>query len=161
MLGGKGAAAEFGAKLLAGIERHAERGRVRLQQHVGHDDLVLEVGPRALVARILVRADVIPGPAVETALAHPGDVIGRQVVAETVALVGRAPQIAGGRVHGDADAVADAGREHLLVFSLRIEHEDAGAVGLVAPGGAGRMLLLPLVARRRVKPAHPLCDIGL
>src|SRR5439155_22506611 len=103
----------------------------------------------------------IPGAAVEAACAQARDVVGLQVVADAVALVGRTPQVAGGRVHRHADAIADAGREHLLFFSLRLEHENAGAVGLVAPGGAGRTLLLPLSARRRVQPAHALCDIGL
>src|SRR5205085_1064078 len=121
VLGGKDAAAVFGREPVAGIDRELQRGRMRLEQDVGNDDLVLEVGPLALVARVFVRADVIPGPAVEAAFAHARDVVGRQIVAEPVALVGRAPQVAGGRMHREAGAVADASGENLLVLALGIE----------------------------------------
>ena len=73
---------------------------MRLQQHVGDDHRVLQVGVLALVPRILIAADVVPGPAVEAALLDVRDVVGDQVVAQLVALVDRRPQlarVAGGR----------------------------------------------------------------
>jgi hypothetical protein len=42
-----------------------------------------ELGVLAAVARILVRADVVPGPAVEAPVDDVRDVVGHQIVAET------------------------------------------------------------------------------
>ena len=84
---------------------------MRLDQHVGNGDLALEVGACARVPRVLIVADVEPGPAVERALPHPRDVVRHQIVAEAVALVGRAIEIAGRGMNGEADAIADAGGE--------------------------------------------------
>src|SRR4029077_1527220 len=91
MLGGKDTAPIVRRKLRSVVDRHAERGRMRFNQNVGQRYLVLKVGALAAVMRIFIPADVIPRPAEEGAFAHPRDVIGRQVVAEVVALVGRAP----------------------------------------------------------------------
>src|SRR6516164_4469240 len=102
---------------------------MRLDQHVGHHDLALEVRPLTLVARILVRADIVPGPAVEAAVAHPRDVVRRQVVTERIALVGRAPQVSAAGLHRKPDTVADARREYPAVLALRIEYQHVGTVG--------------------------------
>ncbi len=110
MFGCKGIARVVGGKLLAGVEEHLERGEVRLQDHVGRDDLVLQLRMRSHQARILVAAHVVPGPAVEAVFLHAGDVVGNEVVAQVVTLVGRAPELAGGRVDGLADAVANTAR---------------------------------------------------
>ncbi len=91
VFGGENVAAVLRRELRRVIERHAERGRMGLDEHVRDGDLVLEIRPLAAMTRVLVGADVVPGPAVERAFAHAGDVIGRHVVAEPVALVGRAP----------------------------------------------------------------------
>ena len=48
-----------------------------LQENVRNSDLVFEIGTLATMTRILVGADVIPGPAVECAVAHAGNVVGR------------------------------------------------------------------------------------
>src|SRR5438876_9966419 len=81
---------------------------------------------------IFVGADIEPRPAIEGALTHPGQIIGREVVAEAVALVDRAPEIAASRLCRHADAVAQTGREELLVLAVRCEGEHNGAalVGL-------------------------------
>ena len=42
---------------------------MRLKKNVGSRDAVREIGPLALVARVLVIAKIIPGPAIEGALA--------------------------------------------------------------------------------------------
>src|SRR5579862_6115374 len=63
VLGGENLALVFLGKLLAFVERHSERSVVRLQEHVGHDHFTLELGMLAGETRILMAANVIPGPA--------------------------------------------------------------------------------------------------
>src|SRR5579871_3064621 len=94
VLGSKGIAAILFRKLLAFIEGHFQRSKVRLQDHIGGDDLVLELRMFSLMARIGVAAHVIPGPAVEASVLHMRDVVGHQVIAQPVALIDRAPQLA-------------------------------------------------------------------
>ena len=101
---------------------------MRLEEHVGHDHFVFQLGMLAGVARVLMAAGVIPGPAVEAAFLHVGDVVGRQVVAEQVALVGRAPEVAGLGLNRFADAVADAGGVDALAGAVGIEFEHVGAI---------------------------------
>ena len=75
-------------------------------------------------------AHVVPGPAVEAAFLDRGDVVGDQVVAEVVALVGGAPELSGGGIDGFADAVADAGGVDLDELAFGRVFEDVGAVEL-------------------------------
>src|SRR5882762_9630308 len=98
MLGGEGVTGVGGRELLAGVEGHLERGEVGLEEDVRDDDLVLQFRMLAGVTRILMAADVVPGPAIKTILLDAGDVVGDEVVAEAVALVGGAPELAGGGV---------------------------------------------------------------
>src|SRR5581483_7344208 len=109
MLGGKAIAVIFCRKCIAGVERKPKRGRVRLDQDVGNGDLVLEVGPLTDVMRILVAADIKPWPAVERALLHAGDVVRNEIVAKAVTLVGRAIDVAGGRMNREPHAISDPG----------------------------------------------------
>ncbi len=104
-------------------------------------------------------ADIVPRPAIEPALAHPRDVIGRQIVAEPVALVGRAPEIAGLRLDGEADAVAQAGGEAAPIAAAGIENENVGAAILIAPARAEPMRRLPTTKLVRTFPRHALCDV--
>src|SRR6202021_2198882 len=101
----------------------------------------------ALVPRVLAVAGIVPGPTVERARAHPRQVIRRQIVAEPVALVGRAPDIAGPRLDREADAVADAGRENPPALPLRIEDQHIRATPLAAPGGAEGVSSFPTLGR--------------
>jgi hypothetical protein len=78
-----------------------------------------------------VAAHVVPGPAVEAAFLDGGHVVGDQVVAEVVALVGGAPERAGDGVDGLADAVADAGGVDLDEFAFGRVLEHVGAVELL------------------------------
>ena len=87
-----------------------------LDQHVGDGGLAGQIRTFALAARVLVVADIVPGPAIEAVLANPGDIVGRQVVAEQVPLVGGAPDVLGRRMDRQADAVADAGGVDLLIM---------------------------------------------
>src|SRR4029077_20457739 len=126
---------------------------------IGDRDLVFQVRSLAAAARILVGADVVPGPAVERAFTHARDVVGWNVIAEPVALIGRAPEFAAPWRDRHADAVADAGREDVAVLALRIEREHCGAVGLIAPGGAEPMRGLPGLQFRRAQLSHSVADI--
>src|SRR5512146_1961963 len=101
-----------------------------LDEDVGGQHLRAEVGMLVAEARILVLADVVPGPAVEAAIFYMGDVVGNEIVAEAVALVDGGPEFAGFGVDGDADGVADAGGVDALAGSVRIEFEDVGAMVL-------------------------------
>ncbi len=108
---------------MVGIEDHLERGHVGLNEDVGGDHLRgeidaiaglglirgercrLRIGSGAIgtglrKSRVLVPAHVVPGPAVETAFLDRRDVVGDEVVAEVVALVGGAPELSGGGVEG-------------------------------------------------------------
>ena len=100
-----------------GVKSHFQRGRVRLQQHVGNDGLAGQVRALAGMAGIFVVAHVIPGPAVESALLHARDVIRHQIVAQAVALIGGDPQIARVRIHRQPHAVADARRKGAQRFA--------------------------------------------
>ena len=96
------------------------------------------------MAGILVMAQVIPGPAVESSFFDAGDVIRHQIVAQAVALVGGNPQIARGIIHGHDRAVANAGRElagWLAAFGVR--HQNVSAVAFGTPGGATAIFRFP------------------
>ncbi len=57
-----------------------------------------------------------------------GDVVGDEVVAERVALVGGAPELAGGGVDGFADAIANSRGVDLDELAFGGELEDVGAM---------------------------------
>src|ERR1700733_15640979 len=78
--------------------------------------------------------EVVPGPAVEAVLLHVGHIIGNEVVAEAIALVGGAPELAGDGVDGFADAVANAGGVNLDEFALGREFENIRAMELLWMG---------------------------
>src|SRR5262245_28354351 len=89
MLGGESIALILRWKLASIVESDPHRCRMRLDQHVRHGDLVLQVGPLPSTPRIFVGAQVIPGPAEEGTLSHAGDEIGNQVIAKSIALCAR------------------------------------------------------------------------
>src|SRR5271163_5359623 len=106
----EGVASIFGGKLIRRIEGDGERRRMRLNENVGRRDVVRQIGPLVLVARVLMVAEIIPGPAIEGALRYMRYVVGRQVVAESVALVDGAPERAGSGLNRKARTIANAGR---------------------------------------------------
>src|SRR6266446_2174804 len=107
-----------------------------LDEHVGYGDLMLEIGPLACMPGVLIAADIEPRPSIERIFADPRDVVGHQIVAEAVALVGGAPRRAALRLDCEADAIADSRGEYFLVFAMGIERQHHGAIGFVTPGGA-------------------------
>src|SRR5579871_2083726 len=100
MLRREAIAAVFLWEIAAVIEGEPQRSRMRLDQHIRGGDLVLQVWPLPGMMGILMATDVIPGPAVKAAFAHATNVVGHQVVAEPVALIGGAPGHAGRRLDG-------------------------------------------------------------
>ena len=140
-----------GRALRGVVERDGRGRRVRREQHIRHGDPALEVRALSGHARILVVTEVVPGPAVELARAHARDVVGDEIIAQVVALVGRAPEVAAARVHGQAHAVAYAIGEVLAGARIgRVEHQHRGTTRLLVPGRAQAMFALP---RPRFRPA--------
>src|SRR6266496_3234935 len=85
----------------------------------------------ALMPRVLVRSHVPPGPAVESAFLHVGDVVGNQVVAQRVALVDGTPQLAGLGMDGNSTTrVADAIGKYLHIRTIGIEYQNVSAIFL-------------------------------
>src|SRR5262245_65065839 len=81
------------------------------------------------MSRIFVGAQIVPRPAVEGAVTHTRNEVGHEIVAEIVALIGRAPEVARQRVHGKANAVSQPACGHSPITALRVEHEDSRAIG--------------------------------
>ena len=130
-----------------------------LDQHVGCEDTIAEIGALAGMARILVRADIEPRPAIETAFPDAGRIIGRQIVSEAVALIGGAPERAALRRDGEPRAIADPVRERTKAAALGVGDQHACAIRLVRPGGAdpGPLLQRRDPARRRAD--HPVSNV--
>src|SRR5262249_18026140 len=106
------------------------------------------------MTRIFVRADIVPRPSVESAVAHARDEVGDESGAEIVAVVERAPGIAGDRMHGEANAVSQTACEYSSIPGLRIEHEHGRAIGLAAPRSPQTMLRFPACDRGGIALAH-------
>src|SRR4051794_14624736 len=113
-----------------------------------------------VVPRVLVIADVIPRPAIESPGAHAADVIGHESVTELVAFVYAHPQVVSPGTKLDADCVANSPGKYLLPRAVRIELEDArairlaGVVGGVRGGTDRHVHLLPV--RREGEVARPM-----
>src|SRR5258708_25542014 len=108
------------------------------------------------MSRIFIRAHVVPGPAVESALTHTRNEVGDEIIAEAVALVGRAIQVPRQRVHGESDAVSQPACEYSPIPALWVEHDHGRAIGLVAPRTAQAMLRSPTFDRGGIAFAQSL-----
>ncbi len=111
-------------------------------------------------------AHVKPGPSIEGAFFDVRHVVGHEVVAETIALVHRRPELAGLRLNREPDGVANAGRVDAAAAAVRIELVDDGALaldGIVLLVDVGhrsdRHVHLPAVARER-DVARPVLGVG-
>ena len=104
----------------------AERGGVAAERVVGCQRACDECGVlrHALVDRL---APVAVRPAVEAAVAHRREVVGRRLVAQAVAFVHHGPEPAGQRLPGHADGVAQSGGEDAAVLRAQVQFVDAGA----------------------------------
>src|SRR4051812_3735759 len=83
----------------------------------------------AFVTRVLVIPDVEPRPAVESAALDVADVIRHEIVAQLIALVRAHPKLVRSGTELDPDRVSDSPGENILAGPVRIELEDARAVG--------------------------------
>ena len=136
VFGGKDIAFIFRRELIAFVKRDSERSIVRLQEHIGNDHFIFQFGMLAFVPRVLIAAGVIPGPAIKAAFLHVSDVVGRHIVAEGVAFVGGAPEIARFRLNRFANAVADAGGvdAHTGAVGIELQHVGAAHFGGIVIG---------------------------
>ena len=140
---------------------------MRLDGHLGDGHLARKVRPLAPMPGVHVIADIVPRPAVEGAFLNRRREVGREIVAEPVALVDGAPRHAGCRVDRQRGAVAKPRRVDPPVAALGIEFQHVGASGLVAPGRPEPVLRLPrrnslrIPARQvfRVVAARPDRDV--
>src|SRR5262249_53711411 len=108
------------------------------------------------MSRIFVGAQIVPRPAVEGAVTYTRNEVGHEIIAEIVALIGRAPEVARQRVHGEPNAVSQPTCEHSPIPARWVEHEHGRAIGLVAPRAPQTMLRLPTRDRGGTAFAHPL-----
>src|SRR5713101_985027 len=74
-------------------------------------------------------AEVVPRPTIEATLAHMRHVVRDKVVAERVALVRRAPELAGCRVNAKTDGIANAGRVDAYKRAIGCVLKNIGATG--------------------------------
>ena len=111
-------------ELRAGIERQPEWGGVRLDRDRRRLDLRAVGGS---VLGIGFARQVALRPAVIAAILDDVDVLGRQVVAEVVAVVVAAPQFARGRIERQADGVAQSFREDPAARAVTTELADRRA----------------------------------
>src|SRR6266446_5643927 len=131
---------------------------MRLQQHVRHGYPAAQSGLLPRVTGIFVGADIEPRPAIEGAFAHPGHIIGGEVVAEAIALVDGAPEFAGPRLYRHPDAVAQSGREEPLVLAFRREGKHDGAPLVRLPRRIDPTI--GSVAARAKRDEHPGTIVG-
>src|SRR5271166_5354155 len=143
MLGSKRVQPVLLRELTAVIEGQIERRRVRLNENVGNNHLVLEFRVFSLVPGVLIRPKVVPWPAVETAFLDVGDIVGHEIVTQPVALVSRSPELPGPGMNRQAHGIANARGEGPLVLAVRVEGENHSAALfgmdiLRPPGGQDR-----------------------
>src|SRR5580704_14017622 len=74
----------------------------------------------ALVARVLMLADVVPWPAIKAVLLDARDVVRRKIVAQSVTLVDRAPQHASLRLNRQSHGITNAGSINAKPGPVRI-----------------------------------------
>src|SRR5258706_2241637 len=83
----------------------------------------------ALAPRVLMPAEIPPGPAVEPAFLYVRDVVGDEVVAQRVALIYRTPQLAGLRTHcNSAPSITNAVGIYAKMAIHRIAHKTVCAI---------------------------------
>src|SRR6267143_1392813 len=129
-------------ELRARVEREAERRGVRLHR----DRRRLDVrAVRRSVLGIGFAGEVALRPAVVAAVLDNVDMLGRQIIAEVVAVVVPAPQLARFRIEGHAHGIAKALREYVAARTIGVE---------LRHGRPHRIALLAEIARRAHRHVH-------
>src|SRR5580693_1804815 len=95
-----------------------------MEYHIRCDDFVFQLSMFALVARILVAAEISKKPPVKTALLYMGNVVRDQIVPQGVAFVHRTPQLAGLRIDGHPYTIPDTVGVHSHRRTVRTELEN-------------------------------------
>src|SRR5690606_24625534 len=106
---------------------------MRLQEHIRNRHPSGKIGPGALMARVLIGANVIPWPTVECPIPYSRGVLERNVVPKTVTLVDDAPQRTRLRLHGHSGTIAQAPGHHPATAAAPIVCAAPGAAFLRAP----------------------------
>src|SRR5690242_7884037 len=101
---------------------------MRLDQHVGDNHFVSELGMSAFMPRVRMVTSVEPWPAIKSARLHSADVIGRQIVAEFVPLVSAHPQFIGFGSKGDSDRITNSPGEYFFTGTVRVQLKYPSAV---------------------------------
>ncbi len=83
-----------------------------------------------LCRRVLHAPHVPPRPSVKASGLNMRDVIGNKVVAESIALIHRCPQLSAGGMDGDSHRIANARRKDLLAASIGTELQNVRAIFL-------------------------------
>src|SRR6185437_758946 len=118
--------------------------------------LVLEIGSLPAVCGILMPAHVVPWPAVEIAFADPGYVIGHQIIAKIISLIGRAPHVGARRIDRKADTVAQPGSKYPTVLAFGGKNQNVGAFRFRSKRCPGSMFGIPSANIRGGVPRHVL-----
>src|ERR1041385_5823137 len=80
------------------------------------------------VPRVLMIANIEPGPAIKTAACDMADVIRHQIVAELVALIRAHPKLVRSGTKLDPDCIPDSPGENILAGPVRIEFKNSSAI---------------------------------
>src|ERR1035441_7237681 len=104
----------FSRELRALVEEHFKRSKMGIHEDIWRDHLGLQLGMLSGVARILLAAvgapKKDPRPAIKSTFLHVRHVVWHEIIAQPVALVGGAPQLAGEGIDGFTDAGAQGPR---------------------------------------------------
>src|SRR5260370_30901758 len=101
-----------------------------MNQDVGDDHFVVQLGMFAFVAWILICTDVVPGTAVEPSLLHLGDVVRGKVVTQSVSCVHGRPERAALRMNSNAHRIANTPGKYPQRRAVGVRFENVGSVKL-------------------------------
>ena len=102
---------------------------MRLHEHIGNNDLIGKLGMFSFVALVRMIADVKPRPAIKAAGADTADVVGRQILANFVALIRAHPQLIAAGTKCYSYSIANSPRIDFSIRTIGIELEDSRAIG--------------------------------
>src|SRR5262245_19925730 len=107
----------FRWEIVALVEGYLQWGGVSLQKNIGHRNLILKVWSSTVMSRILISTDVEPWPSIKCPLLHLSGIFEWYIVADLIAFVHRAPEIASSRLDRQAGAISHPGRINLFIFA--------------------------------------------
>src|SRR6516165_12103785 len=111
----------FCRELFAVVEHQIQNRRVRLKQYIRNNGCFYFLRRQLCKARLRMRADIRIGPAVKGALFHTREVIGRKIVAESIALLNPGVEFSGGRVECEGGRIAHSRGKSRLAGAVCLE----------------------------------------